>query len=275
MTDYPAAHSMDTEWFAVDADGNIALFDSGEGGAVPEATNGIFRSSDGDGLTSLCGEIAKMHPNRLIKIDTPSENLIPGLTLTGMNECVKSGSYNRGLVCDFILLLESVEIIPMLGIENIKDNFIVQFAGEPTIAYIHKYPAIDLQKLIDRGQAIAGKLIYGDISNYIAALCGFFVYEHSSHALIPYNRSYIPQYPFKLENLADRLQELITLNWFDRVKFVESELVQPIEHTPCDAWSDTQYWIDTNGIEHQPEDLLRNTWNPINKTWIDDNGVEY
>jgi hypothetical protein len=34
--DYPAAHSMDTEWFAVDHDGQVALFRSGENGSVPD-----------------------------------------------------------------------------------------------------------------------------------------------------------------------------------------------------------------------------------------------
>src|SRR3954463_4742679 len=33
--DYPAAHSMDTGWFAVDRDGHVAYFYSGEAGAVP------------------------------------------------------------------------------------------------------------------------------------------------------------------------------------------------------------------------------------------------
>jgi len=33
--DFPAGHSMDTDWFAVDKDGNIAIFDSGQEGAVP------------------------------------------------------------------------------------------------------------------------------------------------------------------------------------------------------------------------------------------------
>jgi hypothetical protein len=33
--DYSAAHSMDTDWFAVDADGHVGYFDSGEAGAVP------------------------------------------------------------------------------------------------------------------------------------------------------------------------------------------------------------------------------------------------
>ena len=33
--DYPAAHSMDTQWFSVDAEGHVALFDSGIDGPVP------------------------------------------------------------------------------------------------------------------------------------------------------------------------------------------------------------------------------------------------
>ncbi len=34
-TDYPAAHSMDTEWFAVDAEGFLAIMSSGEDGPLP------------------------------------------------------------------------------------------------------------------------------------------------------------------------------------------------------------------------------------------------
>jgi hypothetical protein len=35
-TDYPAAHSMDTTFFAIDAAGHVAVFESGENGHVPE-----------------------------------------------------------------------------------------------------------------------------------------------------------------------------------------------------------------------------------------------
>ncbi len=35
MEDYPAAHSMDTEWYAMDARGCVAIFSSGENGTVP------------------------------------------------------------------------------------------------------------------------------------------------------------------------------------------------------------------------------------------------
>src|SRR5688500_18889811 len=34
--DFPAAHSMDTMLFAVDADGHLGIFESGEDGAVPK-----------------------------------------------------------------------------------------------------------------------------------------------------------------------------------------------------------------------------------------------
>lgn len=36
FADYPAAHSMDTEWFAMDEEGHVALFRSGEIGVLPE-----------------------------------------------------------------------------------------------------------------------------------------------------------------------------------------------------------------------------------------------
>jgi hypothetical protein len=39
--DFSAAHSMDTEWFAVDRDGQVALFISGENGSVADAAADI------------------------------------------------------------------------------------------------------------------------------------------------------------------------------------------------------------------------------------------
>jgi hypothetical protein len=38
-TDYPAAHSMDTTWFAVDKDGHVGAFATGENGSVPEGSH--------------------------------------------------------------------------------------------------------------------------------------------------------------------------------------------------------------------------------------------
>lgn len=56
--DYPAAHSMDTVWFAVDKDGHVGLFVSHESGAVPESVQDanpdlafeLFTGPDGEML---------------------------------------------------------------------------------------------------------------------------------------------------------------------------------------------------------------------------------
>lgn len=37
--DFPAAHSMDTTWFAVDRDGQIAAFDAGENGCAARSAS--------------------------------------------------------------------------------------------------------------------------------------------------------------------------------------------------------------------------------------------
>jgi hypothetical protein len=42
--DYPAAHSMDTTFFAVDAGGHVALFDTDEEGHVPKGANNDIES---------------------------------------------------------------------------------------------------------------------------------------------------------------------------------------------------------------------------------------
>jgi hypothetical protein len=151
----------------------------------------------------------------------------------------------------------------------------VRFAGEKSIVYVNRMPLSKLQQLITDRQAIVGKLKYHSADFSLAAQLGLFEYDHDNHALIPYDRTHIPQYPLKLADLPDRLQLQIIATGIDRVKFTESELVQPLEHVPCDAWGSTDYWIDTQGIEHTPQSKLRNTWNPVDRTWIDEDGVEY
>ncbi|HVE41112.1 MAG TPA: hypothetical protein VNM14_14555 [Planctomycetota bacterium] len=46
--DFPAAHSMDTDWFAVDKCGHVALFRSGESGAVPVEARILIGPDGGD-----------------------------------------------------------------------------------------------------------------------------------------------------------------------------------------------------------------------------------
>lgn len=51
--DYPAAHSMDSTWFAVDEDGEVAFFDTWEGGTMPEAGGFPLGGNSGGGALGL------------------------------------------------------------------------------------------------------------------------------------------------------------------------------------------------------------------------------
>lgn len=85
MQDFPAAHSMDTEWFAVDADGNIALFDSGEGGAVPESNDMLQKDAQAKGMSmtwymnniqALFWEWSRESSDRVVRIALPSDRIL-------------------------------------------------------------------------------------------------------------------------------------------------------------------------------------------------------
>jgi hypothetical protein len=44
--DYPAAHSMDTFWYAVDKEGHVGVFFTGENGHLPSVPAGPFQDTD-------------------------------------------------------------------------------------------------------------------------------------------------------------------------------------------------------------------------------------
>src|SRR4051812_22138812 len=70
--DYPAAHSMDTSWFAVDEDGRVARFESSEDGAVPNnaATGGGAADPSFDTFALDAVRIARALIARAAKTDS-------------------------------------------------------------------------------------------------------------------------------------------------------------------------------------------------------------
>src|SRR5215213_6083823 len=53
--DFPAAHSMDSCWFAVDKDGRVGFFQTGEAGAQP--TRGLFSRPAELARRRIAGEV--------------------------------------------------------------------------------------------------------------------------------------------------------------------------------------------------------------------------
>src|SRR4051794_3889505 len=69
--DYPAAHSMDATWFAIDKDGYVARFETGEAGAMPD--NAL---SDQGGV-DVMGQLGALLPRTEMILDLHG-SLMPG-----------------------------------------------------------------------------------------------------------------------------------------------------------------------------------------------------
>lgn len=77
MTDYPAAHSMDSCWFAVDLDGNVAMFDTGEGGALPVFASFPLGGEAGGGEEFEGGQLLAAALLARAKTDAALAELLP------------------------------------------------------------------------------------------------------------------------------------------------------------------------------------------------------
>lgn len=75
QNDYPAAHSMDTEWFAVDKDGFVAIMTSEETGPVPVEVYRYLDQGEGYDLVEKIAESVK-RPLREDKWGTPDATSI-------------------------------------------------------------------------------------------------------------------------------------------------------------------------------------------------------
>jgi hypothetical protein len=263
MPDFPAAHSMDTDWFAIDADGNIGIFDSGEGGAVPVLDDfNPGQSFWRDGIDNLFVTMTRNLPNRILALKNPSKNLSEFLTSNEFQEDINypsylvndsgSRSFNdestslRTTMYGCFLLLSSEEVFPELEIDSIDNAYGLHFIGGNTIVFINKCYYHILYKLIDERKILAGKL--SDIDSHMNLL-GFFHYSSCSHTPSPYELIDNPIYPLTLSDIHDDIHPLINKINFGGLKFPEINSIQPIEHMKCNTW-DTERWIDVEGQEH-------------------------
>ncbi|MGK7942649.1 MAG: hypothetical protein AB4062_21315 [Crocosphaera sp.] len=241
--DYPAAHSMDTTWFAVDKEGNLALFDSGEGGAVPYSNYRVKMGS----LDSLLLEMAQKYEYRVLQSKTQNYYVEKHLSLQKLqNNVNKALQKKERRLHNCFLLLSSDAAISYLGIEETDYNYGVRFLGEMTIIYLYFCRITLIQKLIEKGLILAGEERNEWCYN-LGSLFGFFIYEQGSNDPFPYQRKAQPIISLQLDDLTENLQDDISWNWFDDLKFSEKTKIQPIEHFSCRTWGNDKWWVDTEG----------------------------
>jgi hypothetical protein len=236
--DYPAAHSMDTEWYAVDADGHVGVFSSGEEGAVPESA-GTDHEIPRDlkdalpespfRLMDWLGEDRQEH-----HIELPSRERKKGLGRTLM----------------FLVSLDPVR--------DKLDRYQVQYApaSEGVAVLFHNLPVETAWTLHESGACFGcfpwfPDKDYYDLSDDRPRRLGLFQYDHHDPGLAgPYERGQAPDQPIKVDQIPPDLRALVSRLRLAEVRFAEAEKIQPAGLVPCSSWGDA--YLDLDGVTVRP-----------------------
>lgn len=238
--DYPAAHSMDTCFFAIDRDGHVAIFDTGEAGAVPvDALSGDDADSMRQQLALLprFGVIhdrqGRVTPNR------PSE----------FNE--HRGAF--GLPYPTLLFLASLDPVQ----EEIAAGRAVEVQANEGFAVMFPEMSEALAKrLHDSGACLGCSWYFHDEERegYSPDLTarGLFSYSHLTENWIsgPYGRVRRPAQPIHVDQLPPRMRQAVKAMHFDSLSFAQTPYVQPIEHADCVSWESA--YLDVTGKHIRP-----------------------
>ena len=244
--DFPAGHSMDTDWFAVDKDGNIAIFDSGEEGAVPiEFESGTYRLDLlHTQLLFFTSVIRKLYLDEKV-----IENLLQKCSIEFLQQ-IKTDEY-AGDGC--IILLSEGKKWEDLQLENKitnhKEVFAVQLSPVTPLYLISDIydvrkiiiSAID-NKIIDKGCNFSTSCDDEDGYKGIGLKdLGIFFYDHDNHdwRTEPYCKVHTPEIPLKAAQFAPELANKIP--HFKDVSFEHQYWIQPMEFFSCNSYVDSDY----------------------------------
>jgi hypothetical protein len=228
--DYPAAHSADTQWFAVDRDGHVASFYSREAGAVPV----VAVLSDSDIL--LAYSIQDLPKTGQVIYD-----------LRGRREPSEREEGPHFWMADHpvLLFLSSLEplrevIASGRAIEVPATEGKAVVVHNPTEEELHQFEA--LPEFLD-GFALFG---FGEEGERSLARSGFYVYNHLTENWIsgPYGREMIPAQPLHVDQLPPALRRYVARLRLENVRFADTPHIQPLEHTECESWESA--YLDVN-----------------------------
>ena len=262
--DFPAAHSMDSTWFAVDAEGNVASFQTGEAGAMPDQAFMEASFSEGEEVASFLAEtdyvinvedlLVQPDGNVYVQQNWNTREYVQ-YTVTESREneygCLfwlKDDSF-------FEAELEKLQPKWLAIVQSLPER--LQFLRIPhpeaILGFVESIPSTVLMELQREGAFHKCWVHF----NFDPTRIGFFGYSHGdmfeNWIAGPYIKEFQPKIPIKLEQLPESLQKTIGAIQMENVKFKTDRSIQPFEHTPSGGWQ--SQCIDSNGVTHEIENL--------------------
>jgi hypothetical protein len=237
--DFPAAHSMDTHWFAVDAEGKVALFVSHEAGCVPEEWHGGQDGGDtlvyglrAAGRLVLTEEDLAATPNAFYR--DPSGRYTD-----------QEGPNN---------MAERYDVLMELSHERVRD--LLPRARPIACPPLHlvlvsgPIPVTLLEQMLERG-LVRRAWSWFELP---PSAYGLYAFDHDDRwenwISGPYRRMQAPARPVLLAELSPAQQALAVP--LEKVSFARDEQVQPAALVSCRSWQSE--WVDLEGQRHHFDD---------------------
>lgn len=245
---------MDTEWFAVDQDGNVGVFWSDEPGAVPERFYKVSGGQQHDGaleagLSSLdhtteaaLDPAGLVHPGR-VPGALPPRRRIP--------RCWPDRGDGYALVFrEEPEIPQAVRDLPGLSTHEAGGFFVVTLAPDGKVEQTRERTSTWVEFLFASEQLPTFVTAASFLSLFGYARRGLFAFDADCSRFNipePYGRVLVPRRPVRLEELPAGLRARLERLRRLPVRFSELTHVQPAEHEPCETWESAVY-LASDGV---------------------------
>jgi hypothetical protein len=273
--DYPAAHSMDSTWWAVDGHGHVAQVNTGEAGAMPAAAGEPASSVDAivqlaeAGVPFYCEDLFSVADGKLY---LRSSMTIGDSNATHPQEPTFGTGYPTGYLLWFRDEMAVEQIIPSQSpgntVANLAQRFTRLFTAPPQPdPQWHRVRLPVPRKVVfwvewhssggiphpDRIRELlaAGVLLrawgydYGDLELARFGLFGYELATFDNWIAGPFERGAAPPQPLRLDDLPPAFREALNLCPLPDHDFRREPLLQPFEEGEAFAWG--PQWVSTTG----------------------------
>ena len=230
---------MDTAWFAIDNDGNVALFETGESGCVPQD------AYCGDDAYSLQEEIRAL-PITGFKFD-PN-----GYRETQWSDHVDN---DENLAAETEIYMFLSDLVPVQDLLSRLDPQEMQATTCKAVRITARDRAA-LAELHARDACLGCYRDWGGSAEEIASH-GIYRYEHTCENWIagPYARATVPSKPLTIEQIPKGIRDKAIA--FDG-RFADTPKLQPAELWSCTSWE--AGWLSSDGKTARPFEDHEDDW---------------
>ena len=283
--DYPAAHSMDTTWWAVDSQGHVAQFNSHEAGAVPETAGEPLHSLEMfyrlvqagfAGTTLFVDDVFQQPDGRLLyrQWDQPWQVVARELP-EAPPDAERASGYMLWLRDEAAIATLRERLAPPTAAKSILQRVASALtaavpppsspwrvtrlpAQGKTVVWVDSAedggpPVQHVRRLLEEGIVLRG--IMYQLWTLDMERLGFFVYEHErfdNWIAGPYERSVPPAHPVRFTELPPAIREVIGSCRLAEIDYRREPLVQPFDLGGAHTWNEE--WVSATGRRRRTDE---------------------